>query len=402
MLLSGVSFKSVKFKWAINIFLLVVFALLLSSCTTGGFSIGYKNNISVIIAGQGSIEVISSLEGDGADHPGAKKFNCTASDSPCNHEFLITPVEYTLIPTADAGSKFVGWTNEDGYCQGQTGTCELKTPEQEGNGYTKLGGFSKQRVFTATFEEVKSTDISGTWTGIATSGSAEYFYSWEINQSQENVTGVITIAQRDKSLLSSYEFAGTFKDDVLQFEGTKFINLADGAGWCMTKGTLNYKAVNGEDRFEGIWGPHAIQGGCPEGSGGGIKLAKPTSKSTTTELDISGTWTGIATSGPAEFFYSWDINQIKENVTGVITIGQRDKSLLSSYEFSGTFKDDVLSFEGTRFVNLADGATWCMTKGDLNYKSVNGEEKFEGTWGPHAIQGGCPEGSGGGVEITKE
>jgi len=383
MLSSGASSKSVKFKWVVSSFLLAVFALLLSSCTTGGFSIGYKNNISVIIAGQGSVEVISSLEGDGADHPGAKKFNCTASDSPCNHEFLITPVEYTLIPTTDAGSKFVGWTNEAGYCQGQTGTCELKTPEQEGNGYTKLGGFSKQRVFTATW-------------------SVEYFYSWEINQSQENVTGVITIAQRDKSLLSSYEFAGTFKDDILQFEGTKFVNLADGAGWCMTKGTLNYRAVNGEDRFEGTWGPHAIQGGCPEGSGGGIKLAKPTSKSTTTELDISGTWTGIATSGPAEFFYSWDINQIKENVTGVITIAQKDKSLLSSYEIMGTFKNNVLSFEGTRFINLADGAGWCMAKGALNYTSVDGKEVFEGTWGPHAIQGGCAEGLNGGAKIAKE
>ena len=117
-------------------------------------------------------------------------------------------------------------------------------------------------------------DISGTWTGIITSGADEYFYSWDINQNQENTTGVITIAFKDKSLLSTHDFVGTFKDNTLAFEGTKFINLADGAGWCLTKGTLTYMSTDGKETFDGSWGPHAIPSGCADGFSGSIKLEK--------------------------------------------------------------------------------------------------------------------------------
>ena len=134
---------------------------------------------------------------------------------------------------------------------------------------SKLLDSSKNNTF-----EGKVLNVAGTWTGIATSGAAEYFYSWDINQSQENVTGVITIALEDKSKLSTYEFSGTFEDKALQFEGIKFIDLADGAFWCMAKGTLNYTNTDGKESFEGTWGPHAIAGGCPEGSGGNIQLTK--------------------------------------------------------------------------------------------------------------------------------
>lgn len=116
-------------------------------------------------------------------------------------------------------------------------------------------------------------DISGCWRGIATSSVAVFHYHWCLQQTGDEVSGVISICLPDKSRRGSYHMRGLLRGDTLQFQGTDFIE--NPGIWCMAAGLLHYAlAAESVPELRGYWGPLAIPGGCPPGCRGGVILRR--------------------------------------------------------------------------------------------------------------------------------
>ena len=70
-------------------------------------------------------------------------------------------------------------------------------------------------------------NVSGCWRGIATSGAAVFHYHWCLQQTGDEVTGVISICLPDKVDGAVITLRGLLRGDTLQFQGTEFIENPD-------------------------------------------------------------------------------------------------------------------------------------------------------------------------------
>lgn len=70
-------------------------------------------------------------------------------------------------------------------------------------------------------------------------GAAVFLYQWCLQQNGDEVEGVISICQPDKSRRGSYRMRGQLHGDALQFQGTEFIENT------------------------GKWSPHTVELGRP-------------------------------------------------------------------------------------------------------------------------------------------
>lgn len=117
-------------------------------------------------------------------------------------------------------------------------------------------------------------------------------------------------------------------------------------------------------------------------------------------INVSGCWQGVATSGTAVFHYHWCLQQIGDEVSGVISLSYPDKSLPGSYRMCGRVQGDVLQFQGIEFIE--NPGRWCMASGVLHYAiAADGVPEMSGYWGPLAIPGGCPPGCRGSVMLRR-
>jgi len=131
-------------------------------------------------------------------------------------------------------------------------------------------------------------------------------------------------------------------------------------------------------------------------------LSQPTeSMAPSATSGLTGNWQGLATAGTSLFDYRWTIRQVDREVTGTISLAKSGSGDWSSYEFQGNLVDNVLSFRGTRWLTPRHGS-FCMASGELKIVAGNNTLALQGRWGPNAVAGGCPAGSFGHVDITKQ
>jgi len=116
------------------------------------------------------------------------------------------------------------------------------------------------------------TDVTGEWSGIATSGSARYRYNWRLRQSGTQVEGTIHLASQDGTSYAFYSMQGVVERDRLIFAGSHFIENVStrGSYWCLASGTL--KIGRDGRHLEGRWGPNNVTGGCEPNTGGAVVL----------------------------------------------------------------------------------------------------------------------------------
>ena len=120
-----------------------------------------------------------------------------------------------------------------------------------------------------------AVDLSGTWKGTATVSGGVATYRWLICQSGSHVSGTITLSRSEDASTATYTFRGGVDEGTLWFEGTEFLARTPGSRWCIAKGVLEYKELAGSPpSLSGTWGPHAISGGCPDGSQGSVHLER--------------------------------------------------------------------------------------------------------------------------------
>jgi hypothetical protein len=120
-------------------------------------------------------------------------------------------------------------------------------------------------------------------------------------------------------------------------------------------------------------------------------------------FDLTGDWSGTATSGPAAFPYEWKLKQVGNRIDGTVRISSNGGTYFALFNIEGNIAASGIAFQGTRFINRVQGPTtsWCMPTGVLKYYDNLDPAKLEGTWGPNSINGGCPNGSGGSITLTR-
>ena len=122
----------------------------------------------------------------------------------------------------------------------------------------------------------KSLDISGEWNGIATSGDKTLLFKMIFSQSGESVGGTIRMSSYDKAYYSVIKIKGETSGNQLDYAGTEVLeNVPFPNGyWCLHAANLQYSKPNGIDTLEGTWGSNNVNGGCPKGSHGNIKVTR--------------------------------------------------------------------------------------------------------------------------------
>jgi hypothetical protein len=121
---------------------------------------------------------------------------------------------------------------------------------------------------------VRPATLSGTWVGTAGTGTGLFYpYQWTIEQDGEKIRGTISISDGNGQTSAVYRIRGVFQSDVLRFEGVEFVQKSGGS-WCMASGVVRLRTLGGTSRLEGNWGPLAVAGGCPPGTGGTVQLAR--------------------------------------------------------------------------------------------------------------------------------
>lgn len=133
-------------------------------------------------------------------------------------------------------------------------------------------------------------------------------------------------------------------------------------------------------------------------------LANATAKTVIPELprqmsDLSGTWRGFAYSGASRFSYEWVVQQTGSRVEGTIALSSVD-GRQASYRFQGEIVGTRLTFSGTAWLSN-DRGSFCIASGNLEVVQSESVRELRGSWGPHPIPGGCPDGTGGRVTLTK-
>jgi hypothetical protein len=132
-------------------------------------------------------------------------------------------------------------------------------------------------------------------------------------------------------------------------------------------------------------------------------LSQPTeTMAPSAAIGLTGNWHGLATAGASRFDYRWTIiRQVDHEVTGTISLAKLGSDDWSTYEFQGTLLDNALSFRGTRWLTAQHGS-FCMASGELKIVPGSNTLALQGRWGPNAVAGGCPAGSFGTVDLTKQ
>ncbi len=113
--------------------------------------------------------------------------------------------------------------------------------------------------------------IGGVWVGVATSGSYQFPYQWQIFQSGECVNGTISLANSSSSDWKTYTFVGEISDRELSFSGVGWVTSGN-RPFCLATGTLQISGEGPGAVLAGNWGPNPVRGGCPPGSSGGVRL----------------------------------------------------------------------------------------------------------------------------------
>jgi hypothetical protein len=158
-------------------------------------------------------------------------------------------------------------------------------------------------------------DVTGIWSGTATSEAASYPYEWNLKQTGSRVDGIVRISSNDGSSYGLFNMTGSVSGDTIAFQGTSFIEKQQGAGisWCMPAGSVTYYGSLQMAKLEGTWGPNPIAGGCPNGRGGAISLARSNAKLAAAgseqmaslpppSINIAGSWNGT-------YYYDANVNK---------------------------------------------------------------------------------------------
>jgi hypothetical protein len=152
-------------------------------------------------------------------------------------------------------------------------------------------------------------DLTGDWSGTATSGMATFPYEWRLTQRGDQINGVVRISSNGGSSYALFNIEGTISSNSITFRGTSFINRVQGSdvSWCMPTGVLQYYDNFGAAKLEGTWGSNSINGGCPIGSGGNISLSRTTNSSPPPQVtaNISGMWQGIYRNNGKTVAFTW-------------------------------------------------------------------------------------------------
>jgi hypothetical protein len=120
----------------------------------------------------------------------------------------------------------------------------------------------------------------------------------------------------------------------------------------------------------------------------------------TAQPGFTGHWFGTASSGNQRFSYRWWLTQAGDSVTGSVTIQSTTSHEALSYRISGAIVGSGFSFRGTEVISRI-GSSFCMASGEVAMDLGGARPRLSGTWGPLNVPGGCPNGSGGAIEMVK-
>lgn len=111
--------------------------------------------------------------------------------------------------------------------------------------------------------------IGGEWVGIATAGSYQIPYRWEVFQSGGCVGGTISLSGANG--WKTYRFSGELRGSELTFTGNTWLTSSNHP-FCIAAGELQLSGSGSGAVLTGTWGPNSVSGGCPQGSSGGVHL----------------------------------------------------------------------------------------------------------------------------------
>lgn len=152
-------------------------------------------------------------------------------------------------------------------------------------------------------------DLTGDWSGTATSGMATFPYEWRLTQRGDQINGVVRISSNGGSSYALFNVQGTISSNSITFRGTSFISRVQGSdvSWCMPTGVLQYDDNFGAAKLEGTWGSNSINGGCPIGSSGNVSLSRTTKSSPPPQAtaNISGVWQGTYRNSGKTVAFTW-------------------------------------------------------------------------------------------------
>ncbi len=115
------------------------------------------------------------------------------------------------------------------------------------------------------------------------------------------------------------------------------------------------------------------------------------------ELNVSGSWTGIATvNGGSTLAYEIELTQHGLDIEGIIHLSTFNQVYYATYRARGKMYESRVFLEGYQYIENKSGGgyNWCMAALKLNYSMENNKEYLKGTWGRNRVSGGCPGGSG--------
>jgi len=169
---------------------------------------------------------------------------------------------WTTISESRNGTDFEGYLNK--YPQGRFAE----------RARARLKELSGPTAGEAASVPTGQADLTGEWSGIATSGSARYRYHWRLRQTGTQVDGTIHLASQDGTSYAFYAMQGVVDRDRLIFAGSHFIEnvSARGSYWCLASGALQISRDG--RRLDGRWGPNNVTGGCGPTTGGAVALER--------------------------------------------------------------------------------------------------------------------------------
>ncbi|NOD34305.1 MULTISPECIES: hypothetical protein [unclassified Ruegeria] len=111
--------------------------------------------------------------------------------------------------------------------------------------------------------------IGGEWVGIATAGTYQIPYRWQVFQSGSCVGGTISLSGANG--WKSYRFSGELRGSELTFTGNTWVTSGNHP-FCIATGELLLSGSGPGAVLSGTWGPNSVSGGCPQGTSGGVHL----------------------------------------------------------------------------------------------------------------------------------
>ena len=169
---------------------LILISLLLSSCN--GFGLGFKNDIRIVIVGQGSVAYASY---DSFNRNPDIVDSTVCSEASCDVDHSTTFEDIRLTAKAKEGWQFVKWEDEKGLCSTDN-VCVLKHK----NGDT----WPNRREFKATFEEIQTKPVIASFTASPESieSGKSSTLSWTVTGSQPITVSVSGLGEQTGSSVS--------------------------------------------------------------------------------------------------------------------------------------------------------------------------------------------------------